>query len=310
MNGLAAAEFWSLTFPSLMIAALAAASSALLGNFLVLRRQAMLADAVSHVVLPGIVVAFLVTGSMAAGPMGAGALIAALGSLALIELIRRRLSLDPGAAIGIVFTAMFALGVLLLEASQASRVHLDVEHALYGNLESLVWLSATSASALLDPAALADLPPALPRLAAILLIVLVSLVAVWRPLAIASFDPVYAEARGLPTRLIGLMLAAEVALVAVAAFEAVGSVLVIAMFVCPAASARLIADDLPRQVMLSLCYALAAAIGGVLIAGYLPGLLGLNFGVSAAGTIATLSGLMLMATAAARLRRGQLRLSR
>lgn len=302
------AEFWSLTFPSLAIAALAAASSALLGNFLVLRRQAMLADAVSHVVLPGIVVAFLVTGSLAAGPMAAGALTAALVSLAAIELVRRRLSLDAGAAIGIVFTAMFALGVLLLEVSRASRVHLDVEHALYGNLESLVWLSASSASALLDPAALADLPPALPRLAVILLIVAASLFLLWRPLAISTFDPVYAEARGLPVRLIGLVLAAEVALVAVAAFEAVGSVLVIAMFICPAASARLIADDLPRQVWLSLIYALVAAIGGVLVAGYLPGWLGASFGISAAGTIAALSGLMLAITAATS--RPQLRLRR
>ena len=103
------------------------------GNFLILRRQALIGDAISHVVLPGVVVGFLLTGRVATWPMMLGAGGAALVSVLLIELVARFGRVEPGAAMGVVFTAMFAGGVLLLEQSDTSNVHLDVEHALYGN---------------------------------------------------------------------------------------------------------------------------------------------------------------------------------
>jgi manganese/zinc/iron transport system permease protein len=83
----------------------------------------------------------------------------------LIELVKRVGQVEPGAAMGVVFTTLFAAGVLLLEQSDTSSVHLDVEHALMGNLESLIWLRAEGWGSLLDPAALAALPPELPRMA-------------------------------------------------------------------------------------------------------------------------------------------------
>lgn len=136
-------EFVPLSLPPMLIGALAAVACALPGNFLVLRRQALIGDAISHLVLPGIVVAFLLTGATSAGPIMLGAAAAAVVAVALIEAIRRLGRIEPGAAMGVVFTAMFAAGVLLLEQSDTSQVHLDVEHALYGNLESLIWLDAT-----------------------------------------------------------------------------------------------------------------------------------------------------------------------
>ena len=148
-------DFVFLSLVPLLVGVLASLSCALVGNFLVLRRQALIGDAVSHVVLPGIVMAFLVTGSVAAGPMLIGAGIAAVASVLLIELVRRVGRVEPGAAMGVVFTAMFAGGILLIERSDTSSVHLDVEHALYGNLESLVWFSGLGWSSLVDPAALA-----------------------------------------------------------------------------------------------------------------------------------------------------------
>lgn len=286
-------EFVPFTLPPLVIATLAALACAAPGNFLLLRRQAMLGDAMSHVVLPGIVAAFLLTGSASHSVMLIGALAAAAFSAGLIEAIRRATGADPGAAMGVTFTAMFAAGVLLLETSGASAVHLDVEHALYGNLESLIWIDATGWSSLLDPAALATLPPELFLLATIAATILVALALLWRALTIATFDEGFAATAGIPTRTLSAALTGLTALAAVAAFSAVGSILTIAMLTCPPATARLLTDSLPRQLALSLAAAAAAATLGTLASAYLPPALGLSFTVSAAGSIATVSGLLL-----------------
>lgn len=288
-----AEEFIALTLPPLVIAVLAALACAGPGNYLILRRQAMLGDAMSHVVLPGIVAAFLLSGSASPPILLAGALLAAALSAGLIEAIRRLGGTDPGAAMGITFTAMFAAGVLLLELSGAASVHLDVEHALYGNLEGLIWLDATGWSSLLDPAALAGLPPELPALALVAGAILLALKLAQRPLAISTFDEGFARSLGLPVRLISAGLIGLTALAAVAAFSAVGSILTIAMLICPPATARLLTDDLTTQIRLSLVFATVAATLGTLAAGYGPPLLGLSFTVSASGMIATLSGLFL-----------------
>jgi manganese/zinc/iron transport system permease protein len=292
-----ATEFVQLSLTPLLIGMLAAMACALPGNILLLRRQALIGDAISHVALPGIVAAFLVTGTVSAGAMMTGAGLAAIVAVLLIELVRRLGRIEPGAAMGVIFTAMFAAGVLMIERSGAGRVHLDVEHALFGNLESLVWLSAEGWSSLLDPVALADLPPQLPRLAVVLLLVAVFLVLAWRPLVIATFDEVYARAIGLPARLLGTGLVLVTALAAVAAFDAVGSIIVIAMFVCPPAAARLMTNRLGVQVAWSLAFAALSALLGFILAGHVPLWLGARDAVSAAGMIATVSGLILAAAA-------------
>ena len=287
------AEFVALSLSPLLIGVLAAVTCALPGNFLLLRRQALIGDAISHVVLPGIVVAFLLTGRVAALPMMLGAAGAALVSVALIEAVRRTARIEAGAAMGVIFTTLFAAGVLLLEQSDTSGVHLDVEHALYGNLESLIWLDASGWASLFDPVALAGLPPELPRMAVALLIVALAIGLMWRPLAIATFDEGFAATLGLPVRAIGLALVMLAALAAVAAFDAVGSIIVIAMFICPPAAARMMTDRLAAQVAWSVGFAILSAILGYVFAGYGPLWLGFANSVSAAGMIATVSGLIL-----------------
>ncbi len=287
------AEFVALSLSPLLIGVLAAVTCALPGNFLLLRRQALIGDAISHVVLPGIVVAFLLTGRVAALPMMLGAAGAAIVSVVLIEGVRRVAKIEPGAAMGVIFTTLFAAGVLLLEQSDTSGVHLDVEHALYGNLESLIWLDATGWASLLDPVALAGLPPELPRMAVALVIVALAIGVMWRPLAIATFDEGFAATLGLPVRALGLALVMLAALAAVAAFDAVGSIIVIAMFICPPAAARMMTDRLVPQVIWSVVFAILAAVLGYVIAGYGPLWLGFANSVSAAGMIATVSGLIL-----------------
>jgi len=242
------AEFVPLSLTPLLIGIFAAIACALPGNFLVLRRQALIGDAISHVVLPGIVVAFLVTGAITTWPMMIGAAGAALISVLLIEAIRRLGRIEPGAAMGVVSTTMFAGGVLLLERTDTSSVHLDVEHALMGNLESLIWLDARGWPSLLDPVALAGLPAELPRMALTCLGVAAFIWLFWRPLKISTFDEGFAQVIGMRTGLIGIALVGVSAMAAVAAFDAVGSIIVIAMFICPPAAARLMTNRLAVQV--------------------------------------------------------------
>jgi len=287
------AEFVQFSLTPILIGTFAAIACALPGNFLILRRQALIGDAISHVVLPGIVVAFLVTGTVSALPMLVGAGGAALVAVVLIEVIRRLGRIEPGAAMGVTFTTLFAAGVLLLERSDTSAVHLDVEHALMGNLESLVWLDATGWASLADPAALAGLPPELPRIAVACAVVVALTALFWRWLRISTFDEGFARGLGLPVGAIGLGLVAAAALAAVAAFDAVGSIIVIAMFICPPAAARLMTDRLEVQVAWSVVFATLSAVLGYMLAGYGPLLLGHPHAVSAAGMIAAVSGAIL-----------------
>lgn len=286
-------EFVPLSLTPMLIGIFAAVACALPGNFLLLRRQALIGDAISHVVLPGIVVAFLMTGMIAAWPMMLGAAGAAIVAVVLIEAIRRLGRIEPGAAMGVVFTTMFAAGVLLLEQSDTSAVHLDVEHALYGNLESLIWLDATGWSSLFDTTALRQLPVELPRMALTLVGVCLFIALFWRALKISTFDEGFARTMGIGTNLLGLGLVITAAVAAVAAFDAVGSIIVIAMFICPPAAARMMTNQLEAQLAWSVAFAVLSAVLGYVLAGYGPLWLGSSDAVSAAGMIATVSGGML-----------------
>ncbi|MEQ5827638.1 metal ABC transporter permease [Sulfitobacter sp. NFXS29] len=290
MNG---SEFVPLSLVPMLIGIFVAVACALPGNFLVLRRQALIGDAISHVVLPGIVVAFLVTGVVSTWPMLLGAAGAALVAVLAIEGVRRLGKIESGAAMGVVFTAMFAGGVLLLEQSDTSNVHLDVEHALYGNLESLIWLDATGWGSLFDPEALATLPVELPRMAVTLLFVALFTAIFWRPLKISTFDEGFARTIGMKTGPLGLGLVIVAAIAAVAAFDAVGSIIVIAMFICPPAAARMMTNRLEYQIAWSVLFATLAAVLGYVLAGYGPLWIGMRDSVSAAGMIATVSGVIL-----------------
>ncbi|MEO0485896.1 MAG: metal ABC transporter permease [Pseudomonadota bacterium] len=287
------ADFVQFSLTPILIGVLASIACALPGNFLILRRQALIGDAISHVVLPGIVVAFLITGAVATAPMLLGAAGAAVLAVILIEALKRLGRIEPGAAMGVVFTTMFAAGVLILEQSDTSRVHLDVEHALMGNLESLIWFRADGWHSLLDPAALASLPEELPRIALTCALVVVLTAIFWRWLKIATFDESFAQALGIPTAALGFGLVIVAAIAAVAAFDAVGSIIVIAMFICPPAAARLMTNSLGTQVAWSVAFATLAAVLGYVLAGYGPLWLGAQNAVSAAGMIATVSGLIL-----------------
>ena len=287
------AEFVQFSLTPILIGIFASIACALPGNFLILRRQALIGDAISHVVLPGIVVAFLITGVVTAVPMMLGAAGAAIVAVILIEAVKRLGNIEPGAAMGVVFTAMFAAGVLILEQTDTSNTHLDVEHALMGNLESLIWLKAEGWHSLLDPAALAALPHELERIAVVCALVAALVLIFWRWLKIATFDEGFAQALGIPAAALGFGLVVTAAVAAVAAFDAVGSIIVIAMFICPPAAARLMTNSLEAQIWWSVAFATLSAVLGYVFAGYGPLWFGAENAVSAAGMIAAVSGIIL-----------------
>lgn len=280
-------------FP-LLAAVLAAITCGLLGNFLVLRRLSLMGDAISHSVLPGIVVAFLVFSTRSPLPMLLGAGIAGVLTVMLVEVVRRVGGVEPGAAIGVVFSLMFALGVLLLEGAAESRVDLDPDCVLHGQLESLAWFGGPETwRGVLSPATLEALPRQVWMLLAVCAISLAVVTVLFKELRLAAFDPSLATALGFDARILHVVLMTLVAAAAVACFEAVGSILVVAMLVCPAATARLLTDRLPSQLLASVLVALAAAVLGYLAATMLPALVGLP-SVNAAGSIATVAGFLLV----------------
>jgi manganese/zinc/iron transport system permease protein len=276
-------------FP-MLAGTLAAVVCGLLGNFLVLRRLSLMGDAISHSVLPGLVVAFMVTSSRHPLPMFVGAAAAGLVTVILVELIRSLGRVEPGAAMGVVFSVLFALGVLLIEQESARDVDLDAECMLHGQLETLVWYDAPDTLAgLLRPQSLAAVPRPVLVLAGMTLAALVFVGLLFKELRIAAFDPALASAQGFSAGLLHLMLMICVAAATVASFEAVGSILVIAMLVGPAATARLLTDRLPGQIVCSVVVALVCGIGGYLAASAVPAAFGAR-AVNAAGSIAVVAG--------------------
>jgi manganese/zinc/iron transport system permease protein len=283
----------ALVAPQVLAAVLAACLCGLLGNFLVLRRMSMLGDAISHAILPGIVVSFLLLGTRSTPAMLAGALAAGVVSVLLIELVRRVARIEGGAAMGVVFSGMFALGVLLMERA-ARNVDLDAGCVLYGNLEGILWLSLERWSDLLTPAAWADTPRQVVALGVMLALTAGLVAAFFKHLRLACFDPGLSDALGFPSWIVHTALAVMVAAAAVGAFEAVGSILVIAMLVCPAVTARQLTDRLITQVWLSLMISVVTALGGYALAVWGPRWVGWSASVSAPGMMSVLAGLLLV----------------
>ncbi|MEM1212454.1 MAG: metal ABC transporter permease [Planctomycetota bacterium] len=296
-------------FP-VLAALLATATCGLLGNFLVLRKQALMGDAISHAVLPGLVIAFLITTTRSPLIMFGGAAFAGLVTVVLIEAVRKLGRVEPGAAMGVVFSVMFALGVLLMEQAAARSVELHADCVLYGQLETLAWFTAPTTLAGVFALSPAEFFAAVPRqvwtLAVMAVLALGFVLAFFKELRIAAFDPGLATAQGISAGLMHYLLMAFVAAATVAAFEAVGSILVIAMLIAPAATARLLTDRLAPQITVSLLAAAAAALLGYAAAttvplqlhalGVLPSLINGN-SVNAAGSITVVAGLLVVAAA-------------
>ncbi|MDR9441365.1 MAG: metal ABC transporter permease [Schleiferiaceae bacterium] len=266
----------------IIAAMLIAASSALVGSFLILRKMSMMGDAISHAVLPGIVFAFLLSGSRAGLPMLMGA--AATGVLAslLIELLYRKAQLPQDASIGITFTWLFALGVILI-SSYTGQVDLDQECVLYGEiaLVPLDWLYTGAGGALA--------PRAIVYGVVLLLVVGLYLLLGYRGLVITSFQNDFAAALGISTAFWHFSFMSLVSVTTVLSFETVGAILILAFLVVPPATAYLMTHRLPVMLVWAVFWGLLAAVEGYFLARWIDG--------SIAGAMASVAGLNFMGVA-------------
>ncbi|MFN3705634.1 MAG: metal ABC transporter permease [Thermoflexales bacterium] len=265
----------------LLTGMLTAIACALPGSFLMLRRLAMLSDAISHAILPGIVLGYF----LAKGPNFAlgllGAALVAILTVGLIELLQDVSNVASESAIGIVFPAMFALGVLTISRYYAN-VHLDTDAVLFGNIEFAPFESLWVGEHHLGPQSLWVTGGL-----ALLNALFVGLF--YKELQLATFDPALAATSGFSPRLLHYALMAVVAVTSVAAFTAVGSILVVAFMTVPAATAYLLTDDLRRMLVLAAGCGVASAMIGFVFA--------LALDASVAGAMASASGLLFVTAA-------------
>ena len=264
--------------------ALAGASCALVGSFLVLKKVSMMGDAISHAVLPGIAVAFILTGSRAGGAMFVGAAIVGVMTAVLVEAVRRYGRLEHGASMGVVFTVLFAVGLILIERA-AGHVDIHPEHVLYGAVE-LVPLHLVMIAGL-------ELPRGVVVLLVMLVINLTVVTLLFKELRLATFDPGLATTLGINATAMHYLLMTLTALTTVAAFEVVGSILVIAMLIVPGATAHLLTRRLLPFLAVSVAVALLAAVLGHIAAIGIPPWFGFE-DTSSSGSMAALLGLLFL----------------
>lgn len=258
---------------SMAIAATVSASCALVGTFLVVRRMSLLGDAIAHAVLPGIVVGVLAGGSLGGPLVIAGAVAASLLTVWLTQALRAGVGLAEDAGAGVVFTTLFALGVVIVSLF-ASRIDLDPDCVLFGVLE----LAAFD----LMPVGAVMVPRALVTASVILVSVGLMLAVTWRMQVFTAFDLDAARAVGVPVGILTTALLAATAAATVAGFEAVGSVLVVSMLVVPAAAAELLVCRMHSVAIVAVMMAVASACIGWFAAWMLD--------TSAAGMIAVVLG--------------------
>jgi manganese/zinc/iron transport system permease protein len=245
----------------IVVAVLCAVSAALLGNFLVLRKMSLMADAISHAVLPGLAVAFFVTESRASLPMFLGAAAVGVLTALLTELVRSLGKVDEGASMGVVFTALFALGLVMV-VQAADHVDLDPGCVLYGAIETTP----------LDRVAIGgfSVPRAAIPLSLTLAVNALFVMLFYKELKLSSFDPDLATSVGVNARAMHYALMTLVAVTAVACFESVGNILVVAMFIVPPAAAYLLTDRLPVMIVLTVVIAVLSAVLGHVAAVVVP----------------------------------------
>ncbi|BDC98879.1 metal ABC transporter permease [Persicobacter psychrovividus] len=263
----------------ILTGACVAVSCSLLGCFLVLRKMTMVADAISHAVLPGIVIAFLLSGSRDSVVMLAGAALFGILTTFIIEFFHHKGGLQSDASIGVTFTWLFAVGVILITVF-AGKVDLDQDCVLYGEIAYVpidLWI--TDAGTILGPRAL--------WIGAIVMVVIITFISIcYKALYLSTFDPAFAAAIGISTTLWHYALMGMVSLVSVASFESVGAILVIALMVTPAATAYLLTHELKKMLIYAAVIGVLTSVLGYYIAYAVDG--------SIAGAMASVGGLLFM----------------
>jgi len=242
---------------AVVVTVIAAAVCALLSCWLVLLGWSLIGDAISHAVLPGVVLAYIF-----GAPFAVGAVVAALVAVALIGGVQHSGRVREDAAIGIVFTTLFALGLVLISVTPSNT---DLNHILFGNVLGVSWADVT-------------------QVAILAVLVAAMLLIKRRDFVLYAFDPGFARAVGLRPRLLGALLLVMLALTSVVALQIVGVVLVVAMLVIPGSTARLLTDRFVLMLGVSVGVSLAGTLTGLYASYYLD--------VSPGGAVVVTQGLL------------------
>ncbi|WP_321324142.1 metal ABC transporter permease [Thiomicrorhabdus sp.] len=258
-------------------ASLVAASSALVGVFLILRRQALIGDAISHSVLLGIVLAFLLTESRSLPVMLSGAVVIGLLTAWLSNTLHQVSKLQSDASIGIVFTLFFATGVILVSL-YAGQIDLDQECVLYGEI-AFVPFDTITLGGLEHGWELG--PRAFWGIGTVFIIVLVSILIGFKRLETIAFHPSLAASLGINVVFWHYFLMTLVSMTTVASFDAVGAILVVALLVIPASSAYLLAASLKSMLWIAIAYSQAAVVVGYAVAFLIDSSISASIAVSA-----------------------------
>jgi manganese/zinc/iron transport system permease protein len=277
-----------------LIAVVVAVSCSLCGVFLVLRRLALMSDAISHTVLLGIVLVFFITREITSPFLILGAALTGVATVGLVELLQRTRLVREDASIGLVFPALFSIAVILI-SRYAGDVHLDTDAVLLGEI-------AFAPFRRLDVAGIDLGPRTLWVMGGVLLLNIVFIATLYKELKLSTFDPGLAAALGFSPVVLHYAFMTLVSITAVGAFDAVGSILVVALMIAPPATAYLLSERLPYVLLLSAAVAAAAALLGFWTAW--------TIDASIAGCMATAAGVLFMLAFLFAPQRGVLAVSR
>ena len=264
--------FWIIAAGSLV-----AIPCGLLGCYLILRKMAMVGDAISHAVLPGIVIAFFVSGSREPVSMLIGAGILGVLTTFLIEFFHTKARLQTDASIGVTFTWLFAMGIILISVF-AGQVDLDQDCVLYGEISYVpidLWITADGTI----------MGPRVMYIMGVVFIVVLSFIIIgYKELFLTTFDPKFAAASGISVALWHYLLMGAVSFTTVGAFESVGAILVVALLIVPPATAYLLTEDLKKMMFITAALGVIISILGYYLAAWLDG--------SIAGAMSMVAGLL------------------
>jgi len=242
----------------IITAVLVAVTCSIIGCFLVLRKMAMVGDAISHAVLPGIVIAFMMGGKMGSWYLLLGAAVFGLLTTFLIEFFNKKGNVQQDAAIGVVFTSLFAVGIILISI-YTRDVDLDQDCVLYGELDHVAFESGPALFGYV-------IPDTILRLAILLLAVITLVIVGFRGLFLTTFDPAYAITIGVSVMLWHYVLMSAVSVATVLSFNSVGAILVVGFLITPAATAYLISDKIIHMILWAVLFGVIASVSGFYLA--------------------------------------------
>lgn len=259
-----------------IVALLVSIPAGVLGSFLLVRKSLMVGDAISHSVLPGLVVGFLIIKDLYSPILMVFATAVGVLTVVIIDWLYKNSKIKKDASIGITYTFLFALGVILLANFTSGNIDLDQECILYGDMGSVplnLWFLENGFNLG---------PKAVWILGVVNLLVILMIFLGWRPITVSSFDLTLAQTMGLKPRLWNFILMSLVSAVIVTAFDIVGAILIVSLLATPASTSFLFGTTIKNYLLLTIIISLLSSILGVFIA--------LKFDLILSGTLATLQG--------------------